>query len=137
MNYEKASQYTKKFEGLNLLPYTCPTGHLTIGYGHNLEEGITLEMAETLLQADLRLAEMEVSSKVAYFNKLDEARQFVLVDMCFNMGLKKLFTFKKFFAALLKRDYPVAAREMLNSKWAVQVGNRAKKLAEIMRTGEY
>jgi lysozyme len=137
VNYEKASQYTKKFEGLNLLPYTCPTGHLTIGYGHNLEEGITLEMAETLLQADLRLAEMEVSSKVAYFNKLDEARQFVLVDMCFNMGLKKLFTFKKFFAALLKRDYPVAAREMLNSKWAVQVGNRAKKLAEIMRTGEY
>jgi len=137
MNYEKATQYTKKFEGLSLLPYQCPTGHLTIGYGHNLEIGITKEMADVLLMTDLRAAELEVSSKVTYFNKLNEARQFVLVDMCFNMGIIKLRTFKKMLAALSKGNYPVAAREMLDSKWAVQVGNRAKKLAEIMRTGEY
>lgn len=137
MNYEKAKEYTKKFEGLSLFPYMCPTGHLTIGYGHNLEIGITPVIAEVLLEADLRLAEMELASKVSYFNKLDEARQFVLVDMCFNMGLKKLLTFKKFLAALSKKDYKEAAREMLDSKWAVQVGNRAKKLAEIMKTGAY
>lgn len=137
MNFEKAAEYTKQFEGLSLRPYKCPTGHLTIGYGHNLENGITLNIADELLSADLRIAEMEVANKVAYFNKLDEARQFVLVDMCFNMGLKKLLTFKKFFAALSKKDYKAAAREMLDSKWAVQVGNRAKKLAGIMEKGDY
>ena len=38
MNLEKAKFYTKKFEGLSFHPYLCPTGHLTIGYGHNLEK---------------------------------------------------------------------------------------------------
>lgn len=137
MNLEKAKKYTGNFEGLSLRPYKCPAGYLTIGYGHNLDNGITLDMADTLLEADLRIAQAELEYNVAYFSKLNEARQFVLIDMCFNMGLHKLFTFKKFFAALLKRDYPLAAREMLDSKWAKQVGNRAKKLAEIMRTGEY
>ena len=47
-------ELTKQFEGLRLKPYNCPSGHLTIGYGHNLEaNGITLEIAEELLKTDL------------------------------------------------------------------------------------
>ena len=34
-------------------------------------------------------------------------------------------------------NYEEAAEEMLNSKWARQVGYRAQELAEQMRTGEY
>lgn len=138
MNLERAKHYTKRFEGLRLKPYTCPAGRLTIGYGHNLDDnGITEDIAVRLLDADLQAAEREVRQRFTHFYKLNEARQFVLVDMCFNMGAAKLFTFKKMFAALAKDEYPTAAREMLNSKWARQVGNRAKVLSEIMTSGVY
>ena len=69
--------------------------------------------------------------------KLNEVRQFVLVDMCFNMGLGKLCTFKKMLSAMANGDYYTAANEALASKWAVQVGRRARELAEMLKTGEY
>lgn len=137
MNLERAKHYTKRFEGLRLQPYTCPTGHLTIGYGHNLENGITEEIAVNLLDSDLKNAEREVRANFPQYYKLNEARQFVLVDMAFNMGVRKLMTFKKMLAALTKADYPAAAREMMDSKWAAQTKNRAKVLCEIMKTGVY
>lgn len=135
---QKWIDQTKLFEGLSLRMYKCPTGHWTIGYGHNLEaNGITLELAEEMLKTDLAYARMEVGSKILCSSKLNEARQYVLVDMCFNMGILKLLTFKKMLAALQEGYYERAASEMLDSKWAQQVGRRAQKLAEIMRTGEY
>lgn len=135
---EKWVELTKGFEGLRLKPYTCPAGKLTIGYGHNLEaNGITAEMAEILLKTDLALARMEVGAKIPYCYKLNEPRQYVLVDMCFNMGIGRLLTFKKMLAALKEGYYDRAAHEMENSRWYTQVGNRGKALVRIMKTGEY
>lgn len=134
---EKWMSYVRRYEGLRLKPYTCPTGHLTIGYGHNLENGISLEIAEQLLQADLTHAQREAEKNFPWSVSLNEARQFVLADMVFNMGIANLLTFKKFLAALQKHDYYTAAKEMLNSRWAGQVGRRAVELAEMMKTGEY
>lgn len=131
-------EMTKEFEGLRLKPYKCPAGALTIGYGHNLDaNGITLDMAEELLKTDLAYARMEVGANIPCSAKLCEARQFVLVDMAFNMGISRLLTFKKMIAALEQGYFERAACEMLNSKWAKQVGRRADKLAEIMRKGVY
>ena len=129
--------YIRRYEGLRLKPYTCPAGHLTVGYGHNLENGIPIHIAEELLRADISCAQTEVGGNFPWADELDEVRQFVLVDMCFNMGLAKLLTFKKFLAALAKKEYQAAAKEMLNSRWAAQVGRRAVELAEMMKTGEY
>jgi len=129
--------YIQKYEGLSLCPYTCPAGHLTIGYGHNLENGIPPEVAEQLLQSDMARAQRDVQAHLPFTHQLDEVRQFVLVDMCFNMGLKKLLTFKKMLAALKHGYYERAAYEMLDSRWAGQVGRRAGELAEMMRTGVY
>ena len=134
---ERWKEYIRRYEGLRLKPYVCPTGHLTIGYGHNLDNGIALEIAEELLQADLSYAQMEVGKNFPWAHELDEVRQFVLIDMCFNMGLSKLLTFKKFLVALEKKNYQVAAKEMLNSHWAGQVGRRAAQLAEMMKKGAY
>ena len=128
---------TRRYEGLNLHLYTCPTGHLTIGYGHNLENGISPRAALFLLQEDMQNAQNAVHKACPWWGQLNEVRQFVLTDMCFNMGLTKLLTFKKFLAAARQGDYTAAAGEMLNSRWAVQVGYRARELAEMMQTGEY
>ena len=134
---EKWLAYTRRYEGLNVFPYQCPTGHMTIGYGHNLENGISKEVAEFILRQDLQAAQQAVSRRFEWFKKLDAVRQFVLVDMCFNMGIANLYTFKKFLAALSRSDFHAAANEMLNSRWAGQVGRRARELAEMMQTGEY
>ena len=138
MNYEKVSEKIKKFEGFRSFPYLDTTGNVTVGYGHNLStNGIGHDIALILLKQDIEFAEEMVREKIPFYNKLDEARQFVLIDMCFNMGFYKLKSFKKMLAALQVGDYKTAAKEMLDSVWAVQVKSRAKKLAQIMETGEY
>ncbi len=137
MDYQKAAAMIRRYEGLAILPYQCPTGHLTIGYGHNLEQGITREMAEFILRQDIDAAVRMVQNTFPWWQNLNEARQYVLVDMCFNIGICRLCGFKKMLAACKKGDYATCSREMLNSRWAVQVGRRASELAEIMQTGEY
>lgn len=137
-NYDKAAGYIRQFEGLRLKPYQCPTGHLTIGYGHNLEaNGISNEIAEDLLYFDIEAANAECYKNFGCYTYLDDARRFVLLDLCFNMGVNKLKTFKKMLAALDRKDFVEAKKQLLDSKYATQVGKRAQTLARILETGEW
>lgn len=137
MDNVKAAAYIRRYEGFSKLPYKCPTGHLTIGYGHNLENGISAKVALFILQEDLSRAERAVKDAFPWWWKLDDARQFVLVDMAFNMGLAGLKGFKKMLAAIESGDFDKAAAEMLDSKYGRQVVHRARLNAEIMKTGEW
>ena len=137
MDNAKAAAYLRRYEGFSKLPYKCTTGHLTIGYGHNLEHGISAAAAEFSLQEDLNKAARAVKDAFPWWWKMDEARQFVLVDMAFNMGIAGLKGFKKMLAAMEQGDYQTAAKEMLESKWAGQVKRRAVELSKIMQTGEW
>lgn len=131
MNYVER---IKKHEGLRLKPYRCTAGKLTIGYGRNIEDnGITEAEASFLLGNDIQACEKDCSRALPWLKKLDETRRGVIVELCFNMGLKKLQGFKKMLVACECGDYNTAAAEMLNSLWARQVGERAKTLAEIMK----
>ncbi|ELE5025658.1 glycoside hydrolase family protein [Vibrio fluvialis] len=130
-----ATQLIKKHEGLRLKPYRCSNQKLTIGYGRNLQDnGISQQEAETLLQHDLDAA-VKNAETLPYFASLNDARQAVIVDMIFNLGLPRFGMFKKMIAAIEQKLWHVAANEMLNSRWARQVGKRAKTLSEMMRTG--
>jgi lysozyme len=55
--------------------------------------------------------------------------------MCFNLGYPRLSNFKKFLAAIQTGNWEEASEEMLDSKWAIQVGDRAKRLAKRMEKG--
>jgi len=145
LNIEKLIQHVKKSEGTGphdsetdtYRPYRDSVGKLTIGYGHNLDDrGLDGDVVEHQLRNDINLAMAECKG-LDVWDGLDDARRMVLVDMCFNMGLSRLKTFKKMFAALRLRDYKLAATEMLDSKWAKQVGRRARKLSRIMRDGHW
>lgn len=133
----RARELIKRHEGLRLKPYRCPAGKLTIGYGRNLEDvGISEEEAEVLLQNDLRRA-VETAARCAaehgvLFETLPEDAKVVLTDMAFNLGFR-LSGFRRMFAALKRGDYEEAAREMLDSLWARQVGERARELSGIMK----
>ncbi|MBD1583133.1 glycoside hydrolase family protein [Pseudoalteromonas sp. S16_S37] len=125
-----------RYEGLSLTPYQCTQGKITIGIGRNLtDRGITLEEAHFLLSNDIKDVQLQVSSNISIFEALNETRKLILLDMAFNLGVAGLCKFKKMIAALERQDYDVAAREMLDSKWAKQVGRRAQELAAKMIEG--
>ncbi len=133
---ELAKKLIKLHEGLKLKPYECPTGYITIGYGRNIQQnGISLAEAEMLLDNDIERVVKELEKWLSVFNELSENRKAALIDMSYNLGFNKLFQFRNFLTALQKKDFNEAAKEMLDSKWAAQVGNRAKVLAKMMKEG--
>lgn len=135
--FSVVSEEIKKEEGIRLKVYKCPAGKWSIGYGRNLEDvGITQEEADFLLQNDLKRCDLQLDKTFPFYSQLDAVRQFVLIDMCYNVGLNGLKKFKKMISALEAKDYEAASKEMLDSLWAKQVKSRAEKLAKIMATGE-
>ncbi len=124
-------------EGERLHPYRCPAGRLTIGVGRNIEDnGISRDESRMLLRNDIERSRRELST-FAFSRKLCPVREAVLLDMLFNLGLTRFKSFRKMLVALGQGDYNKAAEEMVNSFWYNQVGNRAKRLVEMMRTGEW
>ena len=138
MNMDALLEQLVEHEGLRLKPYRCTAGKLTIGCGRNLDDrGISKDEALYLLRNDIKKcindAEAVIGSQV--WEGLSEARKRVLVDMRFNLGAGGIRTFKNTLQAIREGRYDDASRGMLNSKWARQVGRRAKTLARMMLGG--
>ena len=122
-------------EGIKLKPYRDTVGKLTIGVGRNLDDrGITKEEALFLLNNDIQCIEKELAS-LQNFALLSKPRQRVIIEMAFNLGIEGLMEFKVMWKALQAMDWTGAAKAMLDSLWAKQVGQRAVRLATCMRTG--
>lgn len=150
-DYSRLERMLCGHEGLRLKPYLCSAGRWTVGVGRNisdnpltteeqvrvLSEGMTKEAAMWLLRRDIRSIHRELGVQVREYQYLDAVRQDVLLDMAYNLGVPKLLQFKKMFRALSDHDYQSASREMLDSRWANQVGQRAKTLAWMMSHGRY
>lgn len=123
-------------EGLRLRPYRCSAGRLTIGVGRNLDaNGISREEALYLMRNDLSKCREQVRS--LGFEELGEVREAVLVNMCFNLGFGGLKSFVNTLEHVRRGRWKQAADGMLSSKWARQVGKRARTLARMMETGEW
>jgi lysozyme len=134
---QKLRSLLVQHESYRQFPYVDTTGHLTIGIGRNLaDRGISQTEAFYLLDEDASYFTSKLSHYLPFFLKLSENRQIALVDMCFNLGVQGFLNFKDMILALESHDYERAAKEMLDSKWAGQVGNRAVKLAQIVKTNE-
>lgn len=135
---KKEIEQIKRHEGLRLKPYRCTSGKLTIGYGRNLEDsGISLSEANGMLIEDVCSVSIDLRARISWFERLNEARQGVLINMAFNLGAAGLLKFKKMLSSAELGDFESAADEMLDSRWAKQVGKRANELARQMRTGKY
>lgn len=134
MNYEKVQQDLIRDESLQLKPYRCPAGKLTIGVGRNIEDnGITRDEAMYLLDRDIARCVKDLDRSLPWWRDLSDARQNALVNMCFNLGISRLCKFERMLGALRDGDWETAWAEALGSKWAEQVGDRAMRIAQIFK----
>ena len=132
------STLIKHHEGLRLKPYKCTANKLTIGYGRNIEDnGISTDESEYLLRNDIDECRHTLRRNLLFWTELCEVRQAVLLDMCFNLGWPRLSGFRKMINALAVKDFTLAAAEMMDSRWANQVPNRAATLIKMMASGQW
>jgi lysozyme len=121
-------------EGRKPRPYPDTVGKWTVGIGHNLSDSdLPPEVIDLLFEHDLRDAEKVARYLLPDFDNLSDVRKAVVCNMAFNLGMK-LAEFHQFLLAVHEERWVDAAIAMLDSHWAVQVGDRAKRLAESMRT---
>ncbi|AOI94856.1 glycoside hydrolase family protein [Burkholderia sp. LA-2-3-30-S1-D2] len=115
--------------------YTDTVGKVSGGIGRNLtDKGFRDNEIDLMYQNDIAETEAWLDRNLSWWSSLDPVRQRVMMNMAFNMQ-GKLLGFRKFLAAAQRGDWNGAATEMLDSLWARQVGDRAKRLASMMRSG--
>jgi lysozyme len=101
-----------------------------------VDVGLSDDEIDYLLMNDLKRVEIDLDKHLPWWSQLDTVRQRVLIDMCFNLGIKGLLGFKNTLAYVKAGQYKQAKTNMLKSKWASQVGKRAQRLAAMMETGK-
>lgn len=137
MNYNRLIEQLKLHEGVRDRPYKDSVGKLTIGVGRNLtDKGLKPKEIEYLLMNDIMDCIDDLNKYLPWWRQLNEVRQRVLMDMCFNLGIGGLLGFKNTLAFIQSGNYEQASQNMLLSKWASQVGQRSRRLSEMMRTGQ-
>lgn len=121
-------------EGFRGDPYKDHIGYLTIGYGTKLP--LTEEEAELLLKHRLEKMQKELNRRIkeVYGEVSIPAKAWdILYNMAYQLGVGGLLKFKKMLKALEKQDYETAAKEGLDSLWARQTPNRARRLMDRLR----
>ena len=130
---EKLKSKIKAEEGLEYKVYTCESGYASVGVGRNLEtKGLKLAEIEYMFDNDIDDVFVELDRELPHWKYEPFNVRMVLCDMCFNMGIKGLLGFKLFLEAIEDVDYETAAEELLDSKYATQVPNRAKRNAQLI-----
>lgn len=141
MNYDKKAMVSelRRDEGIMQSAYQDSLGYWTIGVGRLIDKRkggrLRDEEIDFLLLNDIAEKEEELDAAIPWWRTLSDARQRVILNMCFNLGIKGLLGFKNTLAMVKSGDYAGAAIGMLNSKWAKQVGDRAVRLSKMMKEG--
>jgi lysozyme len=128
----------RRDEGVRTYPYTDTMGKISIGVGRNLtDDGVSPDEINQMLTNDVMNVTAELSRGLPWFAGIGDARQGVLINMAFNMGLAGLLGFHDMLRFMSMGDWNSACTAMDESKWASEVGDRAKRLAEQLLSGEW
>jgi len=149
---ENKGNKTKRFEGFRRKIYFDTTGNRTIGYGFNIDDKsvssllsndiiigkrlITKNEADNVFQNLYNRAENDAKIFIGEkeFDSLSLDKQEVITDMAYNMGLPKLLEFRKFRKFVRNKDFYNASKELIDSKWFEQVGNRSRHHVRIFNS---
>ena len=133
----------RRDEGVRYSPYKDTKGIDTVGVGHNLRARpipdatypLTDAQVNQMLADDLAEVFAGLDARLPWWDGLTVARQRVLANMAFNLGVDGLLAFKNTLQAIQRGHYELAKVNMLKSRWAAQVGARAKRLADMIVSG--
>lgn len=132
----KIREQLQLHEGIETFPYMDSVGKLTVGVGRNLtDRGLSEEEINFLFANDIDLVQHDLDKHLPWWREMNENRQRVLVDMCFNLGITRLLGFVTTLGFMREGKYKEAAAQMLRSKWAKQVKGRALRLSRMMEEG--
>ena len=124
----------KKSEGFRSKVYKCTEGYDTIGYGFAIKDLVLGEdICDMILERKLAELKIRVVRQFPFFDDCPEEVQDVIIEMCYQIGVKGVSKFSKTIDHIMRKDYRAASVEMLDSKWARQTPNRAKKLSDQMK----
>jgi len=130
----------KRDEGVKPRIYTDTVGKISGGVGRNLSDvPFSNDEMELMLANDIKRSVADLDKFIPWWRNLNEVRQRVVINLCFNMGIgnskKGLLSFVNTLNFMMRGDYKAAAAGMRNSKWYGQVGLRGERLAKQMETG--
>lgn len=136
----------RRDEGVRNTIYPDSNGIPTTGVGHNCQAHplprewtmpLTDEQIDQLLNHDLQVTFAGLDLHLPWWRNLDEVRQRCVANMAFNMGVDGLLAFHHGLADLQTGDYDKAADDFKNSLWYHQVGERAIRICNAIKTGEF
>ena len=138
----EVAQQLRADEGFRRTVYQDHLGYWTIGVGRLVDPskpgaGLRDGEIEMMLRNDIMDRVSQLSKRLPWFNDLDEARQGVLVNMAFQLGVDGLMGFRTTLDLIGKGLYTEASEQMLKSKWASQTPARARRMSEQMKTGRW
>jgi lysozyme len=139
MDRSKLMEELKYDEGCVNEVYEDHLGYATFGVGHLVKDSdpefeepvgtsVSEERVNECFNQDIDIVCAELDRNLPWWRGLTDNRRRILANMCFNLGYPRLSGFKNFLAAVEKEDWEKAAEEMMDSKWANQVGPRAERL---------
>ena len=127
----------KSDEGFRSKLYYCTAGKATIGYGLNLEAGITEEEAAWLLRHRLEKVYIELGRKIPNFTRYPDQVRRALINMAYQMGTDGLLGFKNTLRMIDEGKYEEAAQNALKSKWATKdTPQRAKRVTNWIKNAK-
>ena len=145
MNIQRLREQLIIDEGVKYEVYNDHLGYPTFGIGHLITETdeeygksvgtlVSKERVNEVFDRDVAIYISEAKKVFPNLEQLPEEAQQVIVNMTFNMGAPRLAKFKKFIAGVNAGDWNTAAIEMMDSRWAKQVGNRAVRLRDRIKS---
>ena len=124
----------KKHEGFRSKVYKCTEGYDTIGYGFAIKDlEIDESVADLILMKKLHTLLQRILVAFPWFQNINDEAKGVIINMCYQLGIRGFSKFKKTIYLLETEQYEEASVEMLDSLWAKQTPNRAKELSEKLR----
>lgn len=136
LDLTKSETQLERDEGYRQHPYRDSKGILTIGIGFNLEaDGLSLDESRLVLKYRLWKRYLALITALPWVKYLDDARQGVLLNMAYNMGVTDVLTFRTLLPLIQAGQWDKAADDMASTEWHKEVGARAVRLEQQMRTG--
>tara|TARA_X000000368_G_scaffold158147_1_gene124599 strand:- start:1578 stop:2021 length:444 start_codon:yes stop_codon:yes gene_type:complete len=144
MDLERVKSQIKHHEGYRDTVYKDSLGYRTIGYGHlclpedQYKDDVAYphDVLEKQFEDDFDVCVIDVQHNISFFQDLPPAAQEALVNLSYNMGIKRLLQFKKTLKHLREGSFVKASEELLDSRYARQVGKRSNEVADMIASCE-